>query len=86
MSEENTSEEEFTLSSFEAAIVKGDDLYGDYVDNREKFIRKGTASAAARARKNLSALAKHIKTVRKELQLEKVRVVAEKRASKAVVA
>lgn len=50
--------------------------------NASKFYTKGTASAAARARKNLSALAKLTKVVRKELQVAKKAKVADRKAKR----
>lgn len=75
---ENT-ETQVTVSALETV----DALYNAYTTDYHKFVEKGTAQAAARARKALSALAKTIKLARKELQLAKVAKVAEKRAAKA---
>jgi len=71
------------LTALEFALSTKDELQAKLEANIAKFRAKGTASAVARARKAASALAKHLKVVRKELQLDKVRVVAEKRAAKA---
>lgn len=59
------------------------ELYAAYTADYAKFTDKGTAQAAARARKALSALGKAVKPARKELQLAKVEAVAKKRAAKA---
>lgn len=58
-------------------------LFGAYTENLTKFENKGTALAAARARKNLSLLIKEARKARKEIQVAKVAKVAEKRAAKA---
>jgi hypothetical protein len=57
-------------------------LFDSALVNATKFYTKGTASAAARARKNLSALAKLTKVVRKELQSAKKVKVAERKAKR----
>ena len=57
-------------------------LYESFLENDYKFTTKGTALAAARARKALSNLAKACKPARKEVQIAKVAKVAEKRAAK----
>ena len=58
-------------------------LFKSYIANVAKFRGKGTASAAARARKDASSLTKLLKEVRKELQEAKVAVIAAKKAQKA---
>ena len=58
-------------------------IFRSYLENVAKFRSKGTASAAARARKDASALAKLLKTIRKELQEAKAQAVADKKAQKA---
>jgi hypothetical protein len=58
-------------------------IFRSYLENVAKFRGKGTASAAARARKDASALTKLLKTIRKELQEAKAAVVAAKKAQKA---
>jgi hypothetical protein len=82
MSEE-TQTPEVTKTPLEVAVAQAAGLFAEFAADTEKFLEKGTASAAARARKALSALSKHNKIVRKELQLAKVAKVAEKRAAKA---
>lgn len=86
--EENTQNDTVTtetpvVSPLVEAVSTGHALYDAYTADVEKFRSKGTASAVGRARKAASALAKHIKVIRKELQLEKVKVTAIKRAAKA---
>jgi hypothetical protein len=58
-------------------------IFRSYLENVAKFRSKGTASAAARARKDASTLAKLLKTIRKELQEAKAQAVADKKAQKA---
>lgn len=55
-------------------------LFRTYLENVVKFRSKGTASAAARARKNASELTKLLKIIRKELQEAKLATVAFKKA------
>lgn len=72
---ENTELE--TLTDNEKESVN---LFRTYLENVAKFRSKGTASAAARARKNASELTKLLKTIRKELQEAKLAAVASKKA------
>lgn len=57
------------------------ELFSTYIEDTVKFRNKGTASAAARARKSASKLAKLIKVLRKELQEAKVANAAAKKAA-----
>lgn len=56
------------------------DLFKSFVEDTLKFRSKGTASAAARARKNASALTKLLKVIRKELQESKNQKSEEKKS------
>ena len=56
------------------------ELFRTYLQNLLKFRNKGTASAAARARKAISTLSKLAKPVRKGIQTDKVIKVTERRA------
>lgn len=67
-----TPEEKQSIESFKS-----------YLTNLAKFRNKGVASAAARARKFASEVTHQLKTIRKSIQLDKVKKVAEKRAEKA---
>lgn len=58
------------------------ELFKSYLKDLLKFRIKGTASAAARARKKLSELSHLAKPVRKGIQKDKVAKVAERRAAK----
>lgn len=58
-------------------------LFKQYINELVKFRGKGTASAAARARKNASELTHLLKVVRKELQEAKVQAAAARKAAKA---
>ena len=84
---ENTSENT-TETEAVTVVSKGVDmareLFNEFYADSAKFYTKGTASAAARARKSASALAKHFKVVRKELQVAKQANAAAKKAAKAV--
>jgi replicative DNA helicase len=82
MSEENQTPE-VTKTPLEQAVERATELQAAFIVDYQKFLEKGTASAAARARKALSESSKQNKTVRKELQLAKIAKVAEKRAAKA---
>ena len=59
------------------------ELFKAFLANAVKFRSKGTASAAARARKSASELTHLLKTIRKEIQDAKVESVAAKKAQKA---
>lgn len=63
-------------------VDKAKALFESAYTDANKFYSKGTASAAARARKKLSELAKLAKTVRKELQSAKKVKVAERKAKR----
>jgi hypothetical protein len=58
------------------------DLFKSYLEDTVKFKSKGNTAAAARARKNASLLTKLFKTIRKELQEEKLKIVEAKKALK----
>lgn len=60
------------------------ELFRTFVNNTLKFRTKDTVSAAARARKAASALTKLMKTVRKEIQVKKLALVAERKEKRAV--
>lgn len=76
---ENTETETATtaLTSNEVQTIS---LFKSFVEDTLKFRTKGTASAAARARKSASALAKLLKVVRKELQEDKASQAAARKA------
>lgn len=59
------------------------ELFKSFVENTNKFRTKGTAAAAVRARKALSAISKLAPSIRKQIQADKKVKVAEKRAAKA---
>ena len=74
----DTQETLAVLSSNENESV---DLFKSLIEDIVKFRSKGTASAAARARKSASTLAKLLKVVRKDLQdAKKQNAVAKKAA------
>lgn len=58
------------------------ELFKTFIQDTVKFRVKGTASAAARARKSASKLVHLLKPIRKALQEEKKVRVAEKRAKR----
>jgi len=60
------------------------ELFKAYYTDVVKFYTKGTASAAARARKNLSKITKLAKEIRKEVQTDKKAKIAERKAAKGV--
>ncbi len=64
-------------------VDKAVDLFKAFYVDATKFYSKGTALAAARARKDLSQLAKLAKVLRKELQVAKKAKVAARKAAKA---
>lgn len=68
------------LSDLEKESVE---VFKTFLKDLLKFRIKGTASAAARARKAYSKLAKLSRPVRKGIQRDKVAKVAERRAAKA---
>lgn len=70
------------LSNLTENEILSIELFSEFVSNTVKFRNKGTASAAARARKNASQLAKLIKTLRKELQETKIANADAKQAAK----
>ena len=75
-----TTETQSNLSANEKLSI---DLFNTYLEDTVKFRNKGTASAAARARKSASQLAKLIKVLRKELQDAKVQNASAKKAAAA---
>lgn len=58
------------------------ELFKSFVKDTLKFRIKGTASAAARARKRASELIHLLKPIRKQIQLDKVIKVHERRERK----
>jgi hypothetical protein len=76
---ETTTDKLSKLSPNETLSVE---LFSKFIEDTVKFRSKGTASAAARARKSASSLAKLIKALRKELQEAKVANAAAKKAAK----
>lgn len=83
MSEETTTETAVVVSE---GVDKSLELFNAYYVNAQKFYAKGTASAAARARKAASQLTKHFKVVRKELQVAKQAKVAARKDARAAKA
>lgn len=75
---ETTEETQSNLSANEKLSI---DLFNTFLEDTVKFRTKGTASAAARARKSASLLAKLLKELRKELQDAKVAKAAAKKAA-----
>tara|TARA_R110000868_G_C10693992_1_gene748605 strand:+ start:561 stop:794 length:234 start_codon:yes stop_codon:yes gene_type:complete len=74
--------EENTQTVITENVDKAKALFDCAYANATKFYTKGTASAAARARKSLSELAKLAKVVRKDLQDAKKTKIADRKASK----
>jgi hypothetical protein len=72
-----------TVTPLQEAAAKYEAFYITYATNLNKFLTKGTASAAARSRKALSEASKFTKKLRKELQTARKEKTAEKRAAKA---
>jgi hypothetical protein len=70
------------LQSLTEKEIESISLFKSYISNVAKFRSKGTASAAARARKDASLLTKLLKEIRKELQEAKAQAVAAKKAQK----
>lgn len=79
---ENTEPTEPTTTALTPNEAQTISLFKSFVEDTLKFRTKGTASAAAKARKSASALAKLLKVVRKELQEDKAsQAAARKEAS-----
>ena len=87
MSEETQTTEEVQATSPEItpSVDAFKVLFETFYKDITKFYAKKTASAGARARKSLSALAKQAKVVRKEIQDQKRSNSAARKAAKAAV-
>jgi hypothetical protein len=76
-----TNEQLTVLTDIEQESVE---LFKGYLTDLLKFRTKGTASAAARARKKASTLAKLFKPVRKGIQLDKVAKIKARRENQGI--
>lgn len=81
MSEETQTQTPVVTENVDKAVELFKGIYTDTT----KFYTKGTALAAARARKGLSQLSKLAKVIRKELQADKKAKVAARKAAKQAV-